>query len=59
MQETTTETRTGFFERLNEWRKPYVADRQFMLLLSFFVGLLAAVAAFVLQIGRASCRERV
>ena len=49
MQETTTETRTGFFERLNEWRKPYVADRQFMLLLSFFVGLLAAVAAFVLH----------
>ena len=49
MQETTTETRTGFFERLNEWRKPYVADKQFMLLLSFFVGLLAAVAAFVLH----------
>ena len=44
MQDTNTERQPGFFERLNEWRKPYVADKQFMLLLSFFVGLLAAVA---------------
>ena len=49
MQDTNTERQPGFFERLNEWRKPYVADKQFMLLLSFFVGLLAAVAAFVLH----------
>lgn len=36
-------------ERFTLWRKKYVNDRQFTLILSFLVGLLAAVAAFVLH----------
>ncbi|MBP5386292.1 MAG: chloride channel protein [Prevotella sp.] len=35
--------------RLNDWRKQYVSDRQFTLALAFVVGLLAAFAAFVLH----------
>lgn len=36
-------------ERFTQWRKKYVNDRQFTLILSFLVGLLAAVAAYVLH----------
>ena len=36
-------------ERINQWRTKYVSDRQFLLVLSFFVGLLAAFAAFILH----------
>ncbi|MGN1376123.1 MAG: chloride channel protein [Prevotella sp.] len=36
-------------ERFTEWRKTYVTDRQFTLILSFLVGLFAAVAAFILH----------
>lgn len=36
-------------ERFTQWRKRYITERQFTLILSFFVGLLAAVAAFVLH----------
>lgn len=32
-----------------EWRRQHITDRQFTLLLSFFVGFFAAVAAFVLH----------
>ena len=35
--------------RLNDWRKQYVSDRQFTLALGLVVGLLAAFAAFVLH----------
>ena len=35
--------------RLNNWRKQYVSDRQFTLALGLVVGLLAAFAAFVLH----------
>ena len=48
---------TGWLERLDSWRKAHVGERMFVLILAFIVGLLAAVAAFVLhwiinQIGR-------
>jgi len=43
------EARPTLTERINHWRTKYVSDRQFLLILSFFVGLLAAVAAFILH----------
>ena len=36
-------------ERLIAWRESHITDRQFTLMLSFFVGFFAAVAAFVLH----------
>lgn len=36
-------------QRFISWRGQYVTDRQFTLILSFLVGLLAAVAAFILH----------
>ena len=35
--------------RLNHWRKTHVGERMFVLILAFVVGLLSAVAAFVLH----------
>ena len=35
--------------RFQKWREEHISDRQFTLLLSFFVGFFAAVAAFVLH----------
>lgn len=35
--------------RLIEWRVRHITDRQFSLLLSFFVGFFAAIAAFILH----------
>ena len=45
----TFENSPSFAERLNNWRLQHVSERQFILALSFFVGLLAAVAAFILH----------
>ena len=39
----------GWFSRLNDWRKSHVSERMFILILAFIVGLLSAVAAFVLH----------
>lgn len=39
----------SLMQRVLKWRKEYITDRQFTLLLSFLVGLFAAVAAFVLH----------
>ena len=36
-------------ERLHDWRVEHISDRMFILILAFFVGQLAAVAAFVLH----------
>jgi len=36
-------------DRMIEWRVRHISDRQFTLLLSFVVGLLAAIAAFLLH----------
>lgn len=45
----TLENSPSLAERLNNWRLQHVSERQFILALSFFVGLLAAVAAFILH----------
>ncbi len=39
----------GWLRRLNSWRQEHVSDRMFVLMLAFCVGLLSAVAAFVLH----------
>ena len=36
-------------QQLHQWRVEHVSDRMFLLVLAFFVGLFAAVAAFVLH----------
>ena len=45
----TIENSPSIAERLNNWRLQHISERQFILTLSFFVGLLAAVAAFILH----------
>ena len=45
----TLENSPSIAERLNNWRLQHISERQFILTLSFFVGLLAAVAAFILH----------
>lgn len=37
-------------EKFINWRESHISDQQFTLVLSFFVGLLAAIAAFVLHV---------
>lgn len=44
-----TQERPSLRARVIRWREKHVTDRQFTLLLSFFVGFFAAVAAFVLH----------
>ena len=36
-------------DQIIEWRVKKVSDRQFTLVLAFFVGMLAAIAAFILH----------
>ena len=38
-----------FFTRVDDWRATHVSERMFVLFLAFLVGLLSAVAAFVLH----------
>jgi CIC family chloride channel protein len=38
-----------WFSRLNVWREKHVSERMFVLILAFFVGFFAAVAAFTLH----------
>ena len=48
--EATIETgQSSWFVRLNEWRKQNISEKMFVLILAFFVGLFAAVAAFLLH----------
>ena len=35
--------------RLHQWRKEHVSDKMFLLVLAFLVGLLSALAAFILH----------
>ena len=39
----------SLFARLDVWRKTHIGERMFVLILAFVVGLLAAVAAFLLH----------
>ncbi len=48
--DTTIETESNsWFNRLNQWRKENISEKMFVLILAFFVGFFAAVAAFVLH----------
>jgi CIC family chloride channel protein len=38
-----------WFVRVNQWRKENISEKMFVLILAFFVGLFAAVAAFILH----------
>jgi len=49
MEATADRVGNSWFERLNEWRKKNVSEKMFLLILAFFVGLFAAVAAFLLH----------
>ena len=49
MEATADRVGDSWFERLNEWRKKNVSEKMFLLILAFFVGLFAAVAAFLLH----------
>lgn len=40
---------TGIIERLATWRERHLSQRQSMLILAFFIGVFASVAAFVLH----------
>ena len=46
---TAEEHSTTWLSRLHEWRKEHVSDKMFLLILAFLVGLLSAVAAYVLH----------
>jgi len=43
------ESPTSPFIQLNQWRQKHISEKMFVLILAFVVGLLAAVAAFVLH----------
>ena len=38
-----------WFSRLHQWREQHISERMFVLILAFIVGLLSAVAAFILH----------
>ena len=39
----------SLLDQMIEWREQHLTDKQFTLILSFFVGFFAAIAAFVLH----------
>ena len=43
------DNRPHWLQRLHDWRVKNVSDKMFILILAFAVGLLSAVAAFVLH----------
>ena len=49
MSQEVASTSQPFIQRILQWREKHVTDKQFILLLSFVVGFLAAVAAYVLH----------
>ena len=48
IEKENTQAEQTLLQRVIKLRERYVTDRQFTLILSFLVGLLAAVAAFLL-----------
>ena len=40
---------TSLIQRIDQWREKHISDRQFILLLAFVIGFLAAVAAWILH----------
>ncbi len=49
MTDTSTDISSSWLSRLNCWREEHISERMLVLFLAFWVGLLAAVAAFVLH----------
>ena len=47
--DTSKESSTNWFLRLNNWRQTHVSERMFILLLALFVGFFSAVAAYILH----------
>ncbi len=45
----------SFISRIDSWRATHVSERMFVLILAFLVGLLSAVAAFVLSLAFSTC----
>ncbi len=43
------EQNTGWFSKVLQWRTKHVPEREMMLILAFFIGLFASVAAYVLH----------
>ena len=48
MKEETIQA-TSWLQRFIRWRDAHLSNKQFILILSFFIGLLSAVAAYVLH----------
>ena len=48
-QDTVVKSHETWLTRLHQWRVEHVSDKMFVLILAFLVGLLSAVAAFVLH----------
>ena len=46
---TTTTTRISLLQRFILWREAHISERIFVLILSFIIGILTALAAFVLK----------
>ena len=50
MTDTAIESSSpSWLARLHQWREEHISERMFVLILAFFVGLFAAVAAFILH----------
>ena len=49
MTTTTTTTRISLLQRFILWREAHISERIFVLILSFIIGILTALAAFVLK----------
>ena len=49
MEKMSLKTPANWLQRLHDWRVANVSDKMFLLILAFIVGLLSAVAAFVLH----------
>ena len=49
MEKVVETDNISWFVRLNQWRKENISEKMFVLILAFFVGLFAAVAAFILH----------
>ena len=39
----------GWFDEVLAWRQRHLSDKQFTLVLAFFVGVFAAIAAYILH----------
>ena len=47
--ETVTKEKLSLFQRFIVWRERHITEKQFVLILSFLVGIFTALAAYVLK----------